>query len=102
MREDMQKLIVERPRWGSPITNHKSKKRLSSDEVRTALVDSEDYDSGPGRASSARRDKHLNENLAPLRRYLRSQVGRPWDKVFSEIRAKVKPCYLTISMPTTR
>jgi hypothetical protein len=27
----------------------------------------------------------LNENLAPLRRYLLAQVGRPWDKVFSEI-----------------
>jgi hypothetical protein len=27
----------------------------------------------------------LNENLAPLRRYLERQVGRPWDKVYSEI-----------------
>jgi hypothetical protein len=26
-----------------------------------------------------------NENLAPLRRYLERQVGRPWDKVYSEI-----------------
>jgi hypothetical protein len=31
----------------------------------------------------------LNENLAPLRRYLRSQVGRPWNKVFSEICAGI-------------
>jgi hypothetical protein len=29
--------------------------------------------------------KNLNENLAPLRRYLLSNVGRPWDKVFSEM-----------------
>ena len=29
--------------------------------------------------------KELNENLAPLRRYLERQVGRPWDKVYSEI-----------------
>jgi hypothetical protein len=27
----------------------------------------------------------LNEHMAPLRRYLRSQVGRPWNKVHSEI-----------------
>ena len=27
----------------------------------------------------------LNENLTPLRRYLRAQVGRPWNKVYSEI-----------------
>jgi len=29
--------------------------------------------------------KFLNENLAPLRRFLRSNVGRPWDKVYSEV-----------------
>jgi hypothetical protein len=29
--------------------------------------------------------KELNENLAPLKRYLSKNVGRPWDKVFSEI-----------------
>lgn len=29
--------------------------------------------------------KWLNEHLSPLRRYLQSQVGRPWDKVYSEI-----------------
>jgi hypothetical protein len=37
------------------------------------------------------REKFLNENLAPLRRYLRSQVGRPWDNVYSEIRKRVHP-----------
>ena len=31
----------------------------------------------------------MNENLSPLRRYLESQVGRPWDKVYSEIRANL-------------
>jgi hypothetical protein len=33
--------------------------------------------------------KYLNEHLGPLRRYLNSQVGRPWDKVFSEICANI-------------
>jgi hypothetical protein len=36
------------------------------------------------------RDKWLNENLAPLRRFLRSQVGRPWDLVRSDIAAHVR------------
>lgn len=31
----------------------------------------------------------FSENLPPLRRYLERQVGRPWDKVYSEIRAHV-------------
>jgi hypothetical protein len=35
------------------------------------------------------RTKFLNEHLGPLRRYLDKQVGRPWDKVFSEICAHI-------------
>ncbi|HXR89832.1 MAG TPA: hypothetical protein VN750_06060, partial [Steroidobacteraceae bacterium] len=31
----------------------------------------------------------LNENLQPLRRYLQAQIGRPWDKVYSEICARI-------------
>ncbi|MBI1212670.1 MAG: hypothetical protein GC190_14490 [Alphaproteobacteria bacterium] len=38
-----------------------------------------------------RRSKYLNENLAPLRRYLERQVGRPWDDVWSEICENLKP-----------
>lgn len=34
--------------------------------------------------------KELNENLTPLRRYLERQVGRPWDKVYSEITAHLR------------
>jgi hypothetical protein len=33
--------------------------------------------------------KRLNEHLGPLRRYLDAHVGRPWDKVFSEICARI-------------
>jgi hypothetical protein len=86
MRSDMHKVIVERPRrLGSTWKNRKTARRLSESERRQALENDEDYDSGPQRASSARHDKWLNENLAPLRRYLMRQLGRPWDKVYSEI-----------------
>ena len=78
MREDMFKVIVERPRWGS---RHAPKAKLRNDKV-------------PGRKRATGRrqaleqhgyTKCLNENLAPLKRYLMKQVGRPWDKVYSEI-----------------
>jgi len=36
-----------------------------------------------------RHQPSFSENLAPLRRYLAAQVGRPWDKVYSEIRARI-------------
>jgi hypothetical protein len=86
----MHKVIVERPRilrggW----SNRKTSARLSATQRAAAIDADEDYDSGPKRASSARHGKWLNENLAPLRRYLMKQVGRPWDKVYSEIRRTV-------------
>jgi hypothetical protein len=34
--------------------------------------------------------KALNENLSPLKKFLRSQVGRPWDKVYSDLNKHVK------------
>lgn len=78
MRHDMSRLIVERPRRGG---NRCRKGR------QVALEDL------PSKQGMRRRhvelgvDKDLNENLAPLRRYLERQVGRPWDKVYSEIAA---------------
>jgi hypothetical protein len=82
----MHKVIVERPRMlRSKWKNRKTALRLSESQRAQAIGDADDYDSGRPRASSARHEKQLNENLAPLKRYLMRQVGRPWDKVYSEI-----------------
>lgn len=85
MRKDMSKIIVERPRHGSV-----ERRRLG----RTRPL--EDGEGEPLRARAPRTEKlqktkHLNENLAPLRRYLERQVGRPWNKVHSEIAAHLRP-----------
>jgi hypothetical protein len=73
----MYKVIVERPRRG---------KRVSPIAMRLR----NDLD-GPAHLSmrAAYDYRELNENLNPLRRYLHSQVGRPWSKVFSEICANI-------------
>jgi hypothetical protein len=93
MRDDMSKVIVERARPGSSLHVARRSRRL---DPKLIPVD-EDADNpfperiGHGRAASLGRfRKHLNENLAPLRRYLASQVGRPWDAVFSEISSKIR------------
>jgi len=77
MREDMYKVIVERPR-----------RRKGGDATATRLR--RDLD-GPTRLGTRAGYGYrgLNENLAPLRRYLCAQVGRPWNKVFSEICAGI-------------
>lgn len=79
MREDMAKVIVERPR------------RSSSGRLKGRI--NQDLESQPTKQGMKYRladTKSLNENLAPLRRYLASQVGRPWSKVYSEISAHLR------------
>ncbi len=81
MREDMAQVIVERPRI-KPFNSRKGR--------RQALDDLPTHE-GMRRAQALRGDrKQLNENLAPLRRYLESQVGRPWNKVYAEIAARLR------------
>ena len=76
MRDDMYKVIVERPRRGSGHTNA-SDGRL--------FRNSEDVPAKLGIKQGHIYRKSLNENLAPLRRFLESQIGRPWDKVYAEL-----------------
>ena len=81
MREDMAQVIVERPRI-KPFNNRKGR--------RVALDDLPKHE-GMRRGHAEHGDtKQLNENLAPLRRYLEGQVGRPWNKVYSEIAAHLR------------
>jgi hypothetical protein len=77
MRQDMYKVIVERPRRGK-----------AGDAIAARLR--KDFE-GPTRLGTRAGYgyRSLNENLAPLRRYLRAQIGRPWNKVFSEICAGI-------------
>jgi hypothetical protein len=76
MRDDMYKVIVERPRKGSRHTNASDSRIFrGSEEVASKI--------GIKRGHLDR--KYLNENLAPLRRFLESQVGRPWNKVYAEL-----------------
>lgn len=78
MREDMFKVIVERPRSGKSWAS-KSKLRYDKCEERSRVSGHRLVMESNGHT------KHLNENLAPLKRYLHKQIGRRWDDVFSEI-----------------
>jgi hypothetical protein len=90
MREDMGKVVVERPRRGSRERNIKTRMRF-----RGANVDYDDVDEnvptvkiGHKLAKSQQLGydgKQLNEHLEPLKRFIISNCGRPWDKVYSEI-----------------
>jgi hypothetical protein len=83
MRKDMAKVIVERPRRGSADRVRKGRTRPLEDSDGDALRTSKGQARQP--VNRAQKTKSLNENLAPLRRFLHAQVGRPWDKVYAEI-----------------
>jgi hypothetical protein len=85
MREDMFKIIVERPRSGWR-SRPRARHRLAGEDDLPAKIGMRRHI-----AVTRQKSKWLNENLQPLKRYLGQQVGRPWDKVFSEIAATLAP-----------
>lgn len=84
MRRDMAKVVIERPRGGSHLPSLKTAKRLSKDEVnaedhgatrlRSSPVAQYGYDAKPSELHSS-----------PLRRFLQKRIGRPWNKIYSEL-----------------
>jgi len=84
----MKKVVTERPRWGS---DHKNRDNL---KIRKNIIvieeDGEISDTTtPGGKFSTRAKyyerKSFSDLLGPLKSYLKSQVDRPWDIVWSEI-----------------
>lgn len=87
MRSDMTKVIVERPRNGAQkVTRHKFR-------VKNEVQDLDEVDGGPRKVSMKRPAieefgwdvKSQTDLLGPLHRFLSSQVGQKWDKIYSEI-----------------
>ena len=76
MRKDMSKVIVERPRLGGGLT--RKGRALDTDLLPQKQGMRKPHVKGWN-------NKELNENLAPLRRFLVSKIGQHWDNVYSEI-----------------
>lgn len=83
MRPDMYEIIIERPRhqgWGELKGRRKelARHRAELSPRREPM-------------SIGRGTKTLNENLAPLFKFLLRRVGKPWNKVHSEMCARIAP-----------
>ena len=78
MREDMFKVIVERPRMNRGYS--RDGRRYRNDPEAPSHL---------GMKRGYRIQKWLNENLGPLRKYLVRQHGRPWNDVYSELSANI-------------
>ncbi len=82
----MDKVLVERPRYRFGGMRY-PRGELKMKYEKLGEIDCVRRESMGGRY----RRKWFNENLRPLVRYLRSNVGRPWDKVYSEMAAHLRP-----------
>jgi hypothetical protein len=90
MRADMASKIVERPRVAHFARNEDV--RATRKAARAASPDA--LDAMPRVAGVKPRRGYLksfSDFLSPLWRFLRSRVGRPWDEVYGEIRARIAP-----------
>jgi len=87
MRKDMKKVIISRPRAGG--IDRCLRKKINVQD----LDENNDIDDGYPTRISVKKDavgpngdrKSQTDLLGPLQRYLRKQVGRPWNDVWSEI-----------------
>jgi len=77
----MHKVVVERPRGGQGWAKKFPRPQVPFDDLPKYQ--------GIKRPHEHR--KWFTDVLGPLRRWLRSQVGRPWDDVYSEACAVIKP-----------
>src|SRR5438552_13308652 len=89
MRDDMAKVVTERPRRG-----HGNASKKTAGRRITSYDPDHDYDE-PNRLPIARGRqygydcKEFSDLLNPLKRYLRSCIGQPWNKVHSELSRKL-------------
>ncbi|WP_386068981.1 hypothetical protein ACFJIW_03150 [Tahibacter sp. UC22_41] len=79
MRSDLHEVLIERPRSGQRRKTDRSHKPRVGEW--TGEDDSYAHSYRPRRL----RTKYFDDLLSPLRRWLRKQVDRPWDKVWSEL-----------------
>lgn len=86
MKPYFEKELTERPRRGGKYTYRAVR---GSDRVRIRAKgkdeDYEDHGETKMRKVYGWDRKEFDDHLSPVRRWLRRQVGRPWDKVWSEI-----------------
>ncbi len=82
MRSDLNEVLIERPRSGLRCKSARGNKPRAADRIgEDSYADS--Y--RPRRL----RTKYFDDLLSPLKRWLRSQVDRPWNKVWSELSASI-------------
>ncbi|MBE9029573.1 hypothetical protein IQ266_07505 [filamentous cyanobacterium LEGE 11480] len=84
----LDEILIERPRSGMKISSRK----IPGNKKFLYQLTREATDHGllqPHIIKVRDGTKYLSDNLAPLRRYLRSKVGQKWDDIYSELNQRL-------------
>ncbi|HEY9809766.1 MAG TPA: hypothetical protein V6D13_10610 [Halomicronema sp.] len=84
----LNEIVIERPRNGMRLSSTKVKGFQKSLYKLTEIA-SEDGLLSPYLIKTRTRTKYLSDHLGPLRRLLRSKLGKPWDEVYGELRRRL-------------
>ena len=85
----LSEIVIERPRNGMRISLKKLKgfkkqlHKLTEEASQDGLLN-------PYLIKPRNKSKYLSDHLGPLRRFLRSKVGQPWNNVYSELCQRLK------------
>ncbi|HLO86393.1 MAG TPA: hypothetical protein VK203_15545 [Nostocaceae cyanobacterium] len=80
----LNEIVIERPRGGMRIPST-SLKGFKKTLHKLTVEASEDGLLSPYMIKVRNRSKYLSDHLGPLRRFLMSKVGEPWNEVYSEL-----------------
>ncbi|MGD1905674.1 MAG: hypothetical protein ACFB0C_06740 [Leptolyngbyaceae cyanobacterium] len=84
----LSEIVIERPRSGMRM----SSRRLPGVKKRLRKLTQEASEDGllsPYLIKPLNKSKYLSDHLGPLRRFLRSHVGQPWNDVYSKLCRKL-------------
>ncbi|WP_242056621.1 MULTISPECIES: hypothetical protein [unclassified Nostoc] len=85
----LSEIVIERPRNGMRISLKKLKgfkkqlDKLTEEASQDGLLN-------PYLIKPRNKSKYLSDHLGPLRRFLRSKIGQPWNDVYSELCQRLK------------
>jgi hypothetical protein len=80
----LSEIVIERPRGGMRISST-SLKGFKKTLYKLTVEASEDGLLNPYMIKVRNGSKFLSDHLGPLRRFLKSKVGKPWNEVYSEL-----------------
>ncbi len=86
----LSEIVIERPRGGMRVSSRKLKGHRKELEQITRVA-TEDGLLSPYLIKPRRKSKWLSDHLGPLRKLLQSQVGQPWDQVYSRLCRDLNP-----------